>query len=63
MRASKPADEKYKKVCEDFSNLTILTKSAIPGEVQLPFCHATVGNTYFGESVVDFALVGDIRSP
>ena len=28
MRASDLAAKKYKKVCEDFSNLTILTKSA-----------------------------------
>ena len=44
MRASEPATEKYKNVCEEFPNLVILTKSSTPGEVQLTFGHATVGN-------------------
>ena len=44
MRASKPATEKYKSVCEDFPKLGILTKSYMPGEIQLTFGHANVGN-------------------
>ena len=44
MRASEPATEKYKNVCEEFPNLGILTKSSTLGEVQLTFGHATVGN-------------------
>ena len=63
MRASKPAAEKFKRVCEDFPNLAILTKSATPGEIQLTFGHVAVGNKSLGESVVAFALVGDLSSP
>ena len=31
MRASEPASKKYKKGCDDFPNLAIIIKSAIPG--------------------------------
>ena len=31
MRASEPAADKYKNVCEYFPNLEILTKSSTPG--------------------------------
>ena len=63
MRASDPGTEKYKNVCEDFPNLGILTKSSTPGEVQLTFGHATVGNKSLEESIQDFALAGDLGSP
>ena len=52
MRASEPAKKKYKKVCEDFPNLAILTKSATTSKVQFNFGHATVRNKYLEESVV-----------
>ena len=63
MRASEPAVEKFKRVCEDFPNLAILTKSSTPGEIQLMFGHTAVGNNSLGESVVAFALAGDLSSP
>ena len=63
MRASEPAAEKYKRVCEDFSNLAILTKGATPGKIQLMFGHAAVGNKSLGGFVVAFALAGDLSSP
>ena len=56
MRASEPAADKYKNVCEDFPNLGILTKSSTPGEIQLTFGHAAVGSKSMGEFVVAFAL-------
>ena len=31
--------------------------------MQLPFGHVAVGNKSLGESVVDFALAGDLSSP
>ena len=37
MRASEPAAEKFKRVCEGFPNLAILTKSSTPGEIQSTF--------------------------
>ena len=55
--------EKYKRVCEDFPNFAILTKSATPGKVQLTFGHGAIVKKSLGESVVDFALSGDLSSP
>ena len=63
MHASETAAEKFKNVCEDFPNLTILTKSSTPGEIQLTFGHAAVGNKSLGESIVAFALTGNLSSP
>ena len=63
MGACEPAMEKYKNVCEDFPNLGILTKSSTLGKVQLTFGHETVGNKSLGESIQDFALVGDLGLP
>ena len=63
MRARDPAAKKYKRVCEDFPNIAILTKSATPGEVQLTFGHTSVGNKSLGESVVAFSLTGYLRPP
>ena len=60
MRVSEPATEKYKRVCENFPNLAILTKSVISGEIQLTFGHMAVGNNSLGESVVVFALAGNL---
>ena len=63
MRASEPAAEKYKRVCEDFPNLAILTKSATLGKIQLLFGHTAVGNKSLGKYVVAFALADDLSSP
>ena len=63
MRASELAAEKYKGVCEYLPNLAILTKRATPGKVQLTFVHTVVGDKSLRESVVLFALAGDLISP
>ena len=63
MRVSEPAADQYKNVCEDFLNLGILTKSSTPGDIQLTFGHAAVGNKSLGESIVVFAITGDLGSP
>ena len=63
MRASKPDAEKYKNVCDDFPNIAILIKSATPVKVRLLFVNTTVGNKSLGESVVEFALAGNLDSP
>ena len=62
MRASELDAEKYKRVCEDFPNLVIFTKSATSGEIQLTFVHAAVGNKSLGEYVVAFSLAGNLIS-
>ena len=63
MCVSKSSAEKLQKVCEDFPNLAILTKSATPGKVQLTFVQTTVGNKSLGGSVVAFSLAGNLDSP
>ena len=63
MRASEPATEKYKRVCEYFPHIAILTKRTTPGKIQLMFGHAAVGNKSLGGSVVDFSLSGNLSSP
>ena len=63
MRASKTAADKYKNVCEDFPNIVTFTKSSTPVEIQLMFGHTVVGNKSLEESIVAFALAGDLGSP
>ena len=62
MLASELAPDKFKNVCKDFPNIAILTKSSKPGEIQLTFGHAAVGNKSLGEYIVAFALAGDLIS-
>ena len=42
MCTSKPDIENYKKMYGNFYNISILTKSSKPGEVQLTFMHTSV---------------------
>ena len=56
MRVSDPSTKTFKRVCEDFPNIAILTKSVTPGEIQLMFGHAAVGNKYLWGSILAFAL-------
>ena len=63
MHVSKPSDKNHKKVCENFSNLLILTRITTPGEVQLMIGHMVVGNKSLWGSVLSFALVGGLISP
>ena len=60
---SKPANEKYKKVCNNFPNRTILTKSVTSGKVQLMSAHTDIGNKFLEKSVAAFDLAGTIESP
>ena len=62
MCASNPGAEKYKRVCEDFPNVSILTYSATSIVIQLTFGHAAGGNKSLWESVVALLLVGDLSS-
>ena len=63
MRTSDPANEKYKKVHDDFLNLAVLTKSITLGEEPLTFVHESFRNKSLGESVVAFAIKGSLESP
>ena len=53
-----PDSDKLKYVCKDLRNISILTKSATPSDVQLRFVHASVGNKSLRESVAVFSLAG-----
>ena len=59
----KPDGTKFKHVCTDFPNLSLLTKSATPGDIQVNFGHAFVGNKSLGGTVYSFALTGSMESP
>ena len=63
MRTSEQSADKYKKVCEDFPILGILTNSSTPREIQLTFGHADFVNKSLGESIVASPLAGDLGSP
>ena len=63
MRTSEPAREKFKRICKDFPNLAILSKSNSPGEVQLRFTLASIGNKSLGVCVTAFALVVSLEAP
>ena len=48
IRASEPDADKFKRVCKDFRNLAIPTKSSTLDKIQLTFGHAAVGNNSLG---------------
>ena len=45
MHSAKPAFTKFKQVCADYPNLTLLTKIVTPGEVQVIYMHASIGTS------------------
>ena len=45
MHSAKPSVSKFKRVCADSPNLTLITKSATPGEVQVIYMHASIGTS------------------
>ena len=45
-----------------FPNLTLLLKGYSPGEVQLTFMHASVGNPFLGVTIIYISLVSIIYS-
>ena len=62
MRTSNRVREKFKCVFKDFPNMAILTKSPTPGDIQLTFVHASIGNKSPGESVTAFSLAGFLEA-
>ena len=44
MCSDKPTGSKFKQVCTYFPNIALLTKSAMPGEVQVTYAHTSIGN-------------------
>ena len=63
MRLDKPAGSKFKRVCTDFPNMEVLTKSTTPGYIQATYVHASVGNKSLGETVTAFSLAGYLEAP
>ena len=44
MHLDDPFGSKFKRVYMDLPNLEVLTKRAIPGDIQVTYAHASVGN-------------------
>ena len=63
MRSDKPASSKLKRLCTDFPNLEVLTKSATPGDIQVTHSHASIENKSLGKTVTTFALKGSVVAP
>ena len=63
MHLDEPVGTKFKRVCTYFPNLALLTKSATPGDIQVTFGNASVGNKYLWETVTSFSLTGSLESP
>ena len=59
----KPDGTNFKLVCTDFPNTALITKSGTAVEIQANFGHASVGNTFLGETITTFVLVGYLESP
>ena len=62
MRSDNPDESKFKRICTDFPNIAILTKSATPGELQVTYAHTYVGNKSLGETVTNLVLVGSLEA-
>ena len=51
------SDINFKHVHGYFSNISILTNSTTPGEVQVNLCRATIGNKSLGRTITVFSLM------
>ena len=45
----KPDGSKFKHVCTYFPILAVLAKSAMPGDIQVTYAHASVGKNILGK--------------
>ena len=53
-----PATAKFKPVCTYLPKISLVTKGATPGEVQVTYARASSGNKSLGETVTNFSLEG-----
>ena len=58
MHSEDPARSKFKRFCTEFPILAVLTKSATPGDIQVTYAYASVGNKSLSETVAPFDLEG-----
>ena len=63
MHLEKPSSAKFKRICAYSPNITILKKSATPGNIKLTFYHAAAGNRYLRETITNFDLSGSPKTP
>ena len=63
MRSDNSAGSKFNRVCTDFPNISVLPKSATPGDIQVMYAHESVGNKFLGKTVTDFTLSESIEVP
>ena len=62
MRSDKLAGGKFKRVCADLPNITILAKSTTPEKIQVTFGHAYIGNNSLWGTVTTFTLAVYVES-
>ena len=63
MCSDEPSRSKFRRVYIGLPNLAVPTKSAMPGDMQVTYVHASVGNKYLRETVTDFSLSGYLKAP
>ena len=63
MHSEDPARSKFKRVCTEFPILAVLTKSATPGDIQVTYAYASVGNKSLSKTVTAFDLEGYLETP
>ena len=62
MHSDESSGVKFKRVCLDFPNPTIITNSTTLGKIQVNFGHAPIGNNSLGENVTVFYIAGSLES-
>ena len=63
MRSDDPSGSKFKHICTDFTNLEVLTRSAIPGYAQVTYAHTSIENNPLGKTITTLALEVSLEAP
>ena len=62
MQSDEPAGANFKCVCADFPNIALLTKSTTPGDIQVKFGRASIGNKSLRETIDALDLARSLES-
>ena len=63
IHSDEPDVSKLKRVCADFPDIMLLTKSATHRKSKVIYAHTSIGNKSIGETVTTFALVVFLKAP
>ena len=63
IHSDEPDVSKLKRVCADFPDIMLLTKSATHRKSKVIYAHTSIGNNSIGETVTTFALVVFLKAP